>query len=764
MGGALFDEFRGVTDKADEVLGYSIKALCLEDPDDRLATTAYTQPAVYVVNALSWMKTLVDRRPPDVVAGHSLGEYNALLAAGVFSFETGLRLVQRRAALMQRAPEGTMMAVLGLGASRVQAVLREEGASGVDFANDNAPEQVVLAGPRGELQTLVEPLTRAGASGCVMLNVGGAFHSRAMAAAARELARALDQVELAPPRIPVIANATGEPYPGDEVRTVLAQQMRSTVHWRQSMARLRQMGVTDAVEVGPGRVLANLYRANMTAPTPVTGVASAPPPAAVPTAAFDAGSAPPAAATFTAASLGSESFRRAYGVRYAYVAGSMYRGIASPALVVRMGRAGLIGYLGSGGLRLRLLDEAIGEIQRALDRAQAFGVNLLHHPNDPALESETAALLLRRDVRNVEAAAYIGMTEALAQFRFSGAYRDAGGRAVAVRRVIGKASRPEVAQAFMSPPPDRLLRGLVDAGRLMASEADAARDLPMCTDLCVEADSGGHTDGGVASVLVPSMRRLRDDMMRTHAFATPIRLGAAGGIGSPEAAAAAFLLGADFVLTGSINQCTPEAGTSDVVKDLLQRLDVQDTTYAPAGDMFELGATVQVVKKGVLFPARANRLYEIYRQHDSIDAIDPQVRDLLERRYFRRRLDEVWEDTQRYYRQKRPDEIGRAERNPKHKMALIFRWYFAHTTRLAAAGDASQLADFQVHCGPAMGAFNRLVRGTELEDWRTRHVDAIADRIMHGAAEVMTDFYARGFAAGDGAGDEASAVLAVGAR
>lgn len=744
MGGALFDEFRAVTDKADSILGYSIKTLCLDDPDTRLTNTIFTQPAVYVVNALSWMKTLIEATPPDMVAGHSLGEYNALLAAGVFSFETGLQLVRQRALLMAKAPAGTMMAVLGLDASRVEVVLKDQTALDVDLANDNAPDQTVLAGSARALEALIEPLTRAGAARCVMLNVGGAFHSRAMHASAQEFATHLETVTFAAPRIPVIANVTAEPYPAETVGNILARQMRATVQWRRTMDYMRRSGVSEMVEVGPGRVLTGLYRANAKTETQ-PAAAVAPGLSAVPTV---HGSAPRARAARTPAqisaeSLGSDDFRREYGVRYAYVAGSMYRGIASTALVVRMGKAGLLGFLGSGGLRLGVLETAIQSIQDQLRDGKPYGVNLLHHADDPALEAETVELFLRYDIRNVEAAAYIEVTEPLAHFRFKGAYRDAQGRATTPRRVIAKVSRPEVARGFLSPPPEPMLRNLVASGKLSEAEAALARELPVSDDICVEADSGGHTDGGVAYVLMPAMRQLRDELMRAHGFARPIRLGAAGGIGSPDAAAAAFLLGADFIVVGSINQCSPEAGTSDAVKDMLQRLDVQDTTYAPAGDMFELGAKVQVMKKGVLFPARGNKLYDLYRHYDSIEAMDPSVREMIERRYLKRGIDEVWEDTRRYYLERRPHEIERAERNPKHKMALIFKWYFARTTRLAVDGDTSQAADFQVHCGPAMGAFNRFVRGTDLEPWRARHVDVIADRLMQGAAAAMAEFYAR---------------------
>ena len=216
-------------------------------------------------------------------------------------------------------------------------------------------------------------------------------------------------------------------------------------------------------------------------------------------------------------------------------------------------------------------------------------------------------------------------------------------------------------------------------------------------------------------------------------------VGLAGGIGTPAAAAASFMMGADFILTGSINQCTVEAGISDEVKDLLQQINVQDTAYAPAGDMFEMGSRVQVLKKGVFFPHRANKLHALYQHYESLDEIPRNIRSQLETRFFKKTFDEVWRETVQYFEGKgERDEISRAERNPKHKMALVFRWYFGYSMRLAFEGDLANRVDFQVHTGPALGAFNQSVAGTRLENWRNRHVDAIGITLMEQTAAFLS--------------------------
>nr|WP_093210099.1 PfaD family polyunsaturated fatty acid/polyketide biosynthesis protein [Variovorax sp. YR750] len=435
-------------------------------------------------------------------------------------------------------------------------------------------------------------------------------------------------------------------------------------------------------------------------------------------------------------SLGSASFRREYKLKYAYCAGSMYKGVGSKELVVAMGRRGMMGFLGTGGLRPEQVEESIRYIKAALSEGQSYGMNLLADPMRPDQEDRVVDLYLREQIRTVEASAFMQVSQSLVRYRLSGLTRNPAGDVEIQNRIIAKVSRPEVATVFMQPAPTQIVEKLVAAGQLTPQEAELGRKIPLAHDICVEADSGGHTDQGVAYALMPAMIALRNRIMTEHAYREPIRIGAAGGIGTPDAAAAAFVLGADFIVTGSINQCTVEAGTSDAVKDLLQQINVQDTTYAPAGDMFEMGARVQVLKKGLLFPVRANKLYEIYQRFGSLDEIDEKTRTQIQEKYFKRTFDEVWREVKEHYAGAHPAALAAAERSAKQKMALVFRWYFVHTTRLALSGSPL-VSDYQVHCGPALGAFNQWVLGTGMEDWRQRRVADIAEAIMEGAAEVL---------------------------
>jgi trans-AT polyketide synthase/acyltransferase/oxidoreductase domain-containing protein len=452
-------------------------------------------------------------------------------------------------------------------------------------------------------------------------------------------------------------------------------------------------------------------------------------------------SSPDKGSVIDPARLGHSEFRAEYGVKYAYTAGAMYKAIASEALVVALARAGFIGFFGTGGLTLSRIDDAIESIKSQLTESQPFGMNLLHSLRQPDLENQTVELFLKRGVRFVEAAAFMNVTPSVVWYRLRGVTQGTGGNINTPHFVLAKVSRPEVARAFMSPAPESLVRELVAAGRLTPQEAELGRVIPVAGDICVEADSGGHTDQGVAFALMPAMLHLRDEMMSRYSYRKPIRIGAAGGIGSPVAAAAAFMMGADFITTGSVNQCTVEAGASDSVKNMLQDINVQDTAYAPAGDMFETGAKVQVLKKGVFFPGRANKLYELYTRHNSLEEIDSQTRKQLEEKYFKRSFEDIWLETRDYYSRVDP-KFALTEPSSKQKMAMIFKWYFVHSTRMAMRGVEEEKVNYQVHCGPALGAFNQWVKGTALESWRNRHVSDIADRIISGAATVLTKRYA----------------------
>lgn len=260
MGAELFERFADWTTQADEVLGYSIRELCVDDPESKLGLTTFTQPALYVVNALTWRARLEDGgAAPAFVAGHSLGEYNALLASGVFDFADGLRMVRRRGELMGQVSGGGMAAVVGLEPGRIKEILQDsEAGQRLDVANFNSFDQTVIAGPVDDISAVRPAFEAAGVRAFIPLNVSAPFHSRYMRAAEGEFAAFLKDQSFGTPAIPVIANVTGQPYDPEAVRETLGRQIGHSVRWLDSVLYLLDQGVTEVEEVGPGSVLRKL--------------------------------------------------------------------------------------------------------------------------------------------------------------------------------------------------------------------------------------------------------------------------------------------------------------------------------------------------------------------------------------------------------------------------------------------------------------------------------------------------------------------------
>ena len=434
--------------------------------------------------------------------------------------------------------------------------------------------------------------------------------------------------------------------------------------------------------------------------------------------------------------LGDRSFSEVHGVRFPYVAGEMANGIATTRMVIAMAEAEMLGFFGAAGLSYERVEQAVAELEQKLGDRAPWGVNLIHSPNESALEERVADLLLRRGVARISASAFMALTPAVVRCAASGLRLDAAGKIVRRHHVFAKISRAEVAQRFMSPPPADMLRALVERGHLTHAEAELAAHLPVAEDVTVEADSGGHTDNQSLVALFPAIMALRDELVLRHGFTRPIRVGAAGGLGTPGAIAAAFALGAAYVLTGSVNQAAIESGLSDAGKAMLAQADVADVIMAPAADMFELGVQVQVLKRGTMFGVRAAKLYEAYRDHPSLDAIPADVRARLERDVLHATFDEIWADTKSFWERRDPAEAARAESDLKHRMALVFRWYLGKASRWAIDGEASRRTDFQIWSGPAMGSFNRWTAGTFLAEPAQRTVVQIARNLLEGAAVV----------------------------
>jgi len=437
-------------------------------------------------------------------------------------------------------------------------------------------------------------------------------------------------------------------------------------------------------------------------------------------------------------SLGCDDYKRRHGINYAYATGGMYHGIASKELVTAMANNGFMGFFGAGGLSLEKIEEAIVFLKNQVNGTN-YGINILYNHIVSAKESAIVDLLLKHGIRNVEAASFALITSEIVRYRLSGIFREEDGTVTTINNVMAKVSRIEVARAFMSPCPENIIEQLLKQGKISVNEAAMSREIPVANEICVEAESAGHTDRRPANIVLPTIIKLRDALTLKYEYGEKICVGSAGGIGTPESAAAAYVMGADFILTGSINQCTTESGTHSFVKEMLSKMGTEDTEFTPTGDMFETDAKIQVLRKGLLFPVRAKKLHSLYNKYNSLNELSAEENDALINKIFNgKSFDEVFDEAKTYF----PKElVEKAELDPKVRMGLIFKVYFYLSIKNAYSGNIAEKINFQIHTGPAMGAFNDYIEGTELEEYTKRSAPKIAKRLMEDAALKLNAYY-----------------------
>ncbi len=434
--------------------------------------------------------------------------------------------------------------------------------------------------------------------------------------------------------------------------------------------------------------------------------------------------------------LGDRSFQEAHGVRFPYCVGPMANGIASAALVIAAARAGVLAFFGAAGLSPASVEANLNTIKAALTSGEPWGSNLIHSPNEPSLEETVVDLYFKHEVVRVDASAFMDITPAVVRYAVKGLRLRGDGAVERKNRLLAKISRPEVARRFLEPPPDNILADLVSRGAITSAEANLAKRISLAEDITVESDSGGHTDNRPLGSLFPTIAALRDEIAAARGYTTPIRIGAAGGLGAPASLASAFALGAAYVMTGTVNEAAVESGLSEAGRLLLAQAGIADVAMAPAADMFEMGVKVQVLRRGTMFATRAQKLYDAYMSHDSIENLPAGVRARLESEIFKAPLETIWADTKAFWEQRDPHEVERANKDPHHRMALCFRWYLGKASRWANAGEPTRIMDYQIWCGPAMGAFNTWAKGSFLEDPKNREVGQIALNFLEGAAVI----------------------------
>jgi trans-AT polyketide synthase/acyltransferase/oxidoreductase domain-containing protein len=414
----------------------------------------------------------------------------------------------------------------------------------------------------------------------------------------------------------------------------------------------------------------------------------------------------------------------------------MYGGIASKELVTKMANSDFLSFLGAGGISIENIQKAIDYIKKNAP-TKVFGVNVLYNHLISEKEMDIVDLLLKNNINYLEAAGFKCATLPLVKYRLSGVRR-INNEILIPNKVFLKASRISVVEEFVSPISDSFIDALIADNTITKEQAILAKKIPLADAVIIEADSAGHTDSRSALAIFPAIKKICEKLYNQYSYDNRINIGLAGGLGTPESIAAAFVLGADFIMTGSINQCTVESGAPDIVKDLLSQCDIEDTEICPTGDMFATEAKIQVLKKGTLFPFRAKKLHYYNLLYNSIeDFPDALVKD-LEKNYYGESIPEILSSMQK----KVPfDKFEELANNPKKKMEALFILYFYQSVKNAYNGNINDKINFQIHCGPAMGAFNFYIKDSPFEIWENRHVDQIAIKLLMDTCQVLKNYF-----------------------
>lgn len=596
MGAQLHEAFevvRWVYAEASEALDLDVAELCFT-ADRRLHLTEFTQPCILTTQIAAFRAAQEQGLRPVLFGGHSLGEYTALVAAGVLDFAAAVRIVRQRGALMQRAVpvgQGTMAALLLDDIARSGAEA-EVVAAGAQVANVNSPSQLVISGTTDSVEAARLRLARALPDlTFVPLQVSAPFHSDLMKGIEGPFRAVLEEEAAAFERggaAVVTSNYTGGFHAPDTLLDHLVAQISAPVRWLDNMAALGR-GARRVVEVGPRPVLTKLFAAVGTevhmvgSPDDVVALRRRP-----------------------GATLGDPSFLTDHGAQLAYVIGGLGWGVGTAELVQRAASRGVLAFLGTDGLSEAAVHTAVAQLQGALSQGAPWGVSVRWRADAPEQADALLEKVVATGVRHVEVSGYPGLTQALVRARLCGARLDGQGRVRPGCRLLAKVPREDLASRFLGSPPERLVAALRAQGLLTPAEAALAPRLAMADDVCAEADGGGHRLGASPFTLLPAVLYAREAAVAEHGYA--VRVGAAGGLGDPRAVAGAFAMGADFVLTGSVHTCSPQSAFGERVQDRLAAAVVSD--FAPAPTVAGPHSEPQLfLKRGSLFVARSHAMH-----------------------------------------------------------------------------------------------------------------------------------------------------------
>ncbi|BCD97038.1 ACP S-malonyltransferase [Marinagarivorans cellulosilyticus] len=706
MGKSVFDKYPEYVEQVDVTLGYSIKDLCLKDAQKKLSNTQYTQPALYVVECLSYLEAVEQGGTPDVVVGHSLGEYSALFAAGVFDFQTGLKLVKKRGELMaDTGVEGRMTAVLNMEADKIASLLKKSKIDEIDIANYNKPSQTVIAGPGKSLAVAERILTRGGAN-CVPLNVSAPFHSRYMEPVVQQFSAYLDQFEFSEPKIRVLSNVTARPYSSaSEVKALLSRQISNPVRWTESVQVLMGFGDFEFSEIGPGDVLTKLVGSikDKCGPIKIEGLSDV----STQQKHTDEERKAHSSNNSETALENPSDFQRYFQCESSLVVGPVV-GDVKNNISSTLNTNGFLAYTELPAGSLDTVKNAISKREKSLKAGESLSLRWQSKIFDHNFDQQVAKILAGSKVKNVLVSGFHSVNTALADLRL----KTLGGESKCT--LIALVDTMEQATKFLRPIPDALVNQLATQDSTRPLKADQHKKV-MPVDAIVFS-------GDIQSV--HALKQLRDSNNMEACLPQELQkvwIGSSKNIGAPSSINSALQAGFDFVLAADIFQCTKESENSEQLKQLLEDLTDNDFGLAPHPELFEFGVDVTVVTRNNSYRGVAKSLLNAWKSDLAQSRTDLSDSALV-KKYFPKGVDALWAEIASNSNYVSESEKIEAEKIPSLKLTLLLRY-------MLSEGGSSWGLDKGLTCEKSMVDFNRWLNKEGVVSWKNRRTLDLAKKI-----------------------------------
>ena len=431
--------------------------------------------------------------------------------------------------------------------------------------------------------------------------------------------------------------------------------------------------------------------------------------------------------------LGNKNFQEVHGVKYSYCVAPFEREVCSPKLVAELAQQGILGFCPVEYMDTHQVNETLTKL-RSLSNGKPYGVGYKYHPHHPDLEEHMLELFVSADVPRLFLSHYVQATKAMVHYRLTGLTANDKGVPQPKHQLFIRVPHTGLAEYFAQPAPQDLIDALVTEGRLTEEEGLLGSKLPLSQDIIVDGDvsrTGGKQD------IVSLFPALRHSLRRAKiGRSVEVRVGVAGELATPEAINAAFKMGADFVVTGSVNGLTIEAGGSQARKELLAKAKPEDFVSAPSFEYLDADYRVRVTKFGTMFATKANRMEELYRATDSLDGLTHEGLKFLEQKVFQCSLVEAYDKAEPFLRQWWPNLVEQATTSPKVRASLLLKWFLFESNQWAIDGVQGRQMDYQVRGDGAVGSFNLWRENTEFNDISKISVVQLALNLLKGAAVI----------------------------